>query len=344
MSLRPHGDTPLRRRARDPAELGVEGVPDVVGVLEAPLDAVPPQDQRSDQGAEELTEIVGEVSDRGAFRGGRARDVVERRILHDARPRWNDERPRLPVPELREDAIVPRLAAGAPNGHTRRRRHTLHAVQLGLGGPVRNGRRLGSPCVAVPDLDERSSPRRLGAEVGSGDVLTTDRDAMRARWARNGGQDAVAVQQRRNRRPHRPRVVCEPHRVGREHRVATSRRAHRDASSRHGAGEPTEAALDHRGRCGDVARRHSGEHPGRDQEQDGPDPQDAPPSVDPPTMCRRRVRGDRRCRHRSGANALPQAHGGIMQPSNADNGLIAVPPSGVLRWSGPMTAAWPSAV
>jgi hypothetical protein len=44
------------------------------------------------------------------------------------------------------------------------------------------------------------------------------------------------------------------------------------------------------------------------------------------------------------AGLLAEAHGAIMQLSNADSGLIVVPPSGVFIWSGPTSDAGASAV
>ena len=41
---------------------------------------------------------------------------------------------------------------------------------------------------------------------------------------------------------------------------------------------------------------------------------------------------------------LAQAHGAIMQLSNADSGLIVVPPFDVFKWSGPTSDAGASAV
>ena len=62
-----------------------------------------------------------------------------------------------------------------------------------------------------------------------------------------------------------------------------------------------------------------------------------------PAPARRRRRGGL-ARLLASAHPLAQAHGGIMQLSKADSGLIVVPPSGVFMCNGPTSDAGASAV
>ena len=185
---------------------------------------------------------------------------------------------------------------------------------------------------------------RLRAEVRRGHVLAADRDAVRVGATRDRQEEAVAVLERRDGRARRPCPAGRPHRERDPDRVPAARRADGDASLRHRARKSTEDRLGDGDGNRDGLRRDRGDRPGGDQREDGDARDDQQPTIASPPRCADLVAVLRARRLLPTTDPLPQAHGAIMQLSNADSGLIVVPPSGVFMLSGPTSDAGASAV
>ena len=309
--------------------------------LEPPLGAVPSQDQRRDQRAE--PQLVGVLPDRRARRRGDAGHPRQVRVLHRARSRGKDELPGRPVPQLRHHPVGAGFVPETADRHAGRPR-TVDARELGIGRAGWDRGSLQTPCIAVQDLDQGAGSSRLRAEVRRGHVLAADRDAVRVGATRDRQEEAVAVLERRDGRARRPCPAGRPHRERDPDRVPAARRADGDAPLRHRARKSTEDGLGDGDGNRDGLRRDRGDRPGGDQREDGDARDDQQPTIASPPRCADLVAVLRARRLLPTTDPLPQAHGAIMQLSNADSGLIVVPPSGVFMLSGPTSDAGASAV
>ena len=251
-----------------------------------------------------------------------------------------DELPGRPVPQLRHHPVGAGFVPETADRHAGRPR-TVDARELGIGraGWSRSQhamyRRADRPGGGSLQTSRRSTARaRLGRRprrsACRSDTRSTGGSCRRSRAEGRASPSPMS------RRPTPPRTGPD--------RVPAARRADGDAPLRHRARKSTEDGLGDGDGNRDGLRRDRGDRPGGDQREDGDTRDDQQPTIASPPRCADLVAVLRDRRLLPTTDPLPQAHGAIMQLSNADSGLIVVAPSGVFMFSGPTSDAGASAV